>query len=75
MIATMEQRNDSTRRQRLSDLLNWLVGQDRPVQISVRPYCRVHRDTLMNAGSTQNGQTHYYCPTCGESVKVRQRVV
>ncbi len=74
MIATMEQPKES-RRSRLMDLFNWLSGHDHPMQISVRPFCRVHRDTLMNAGTTQNGQTHYYCPKCGESIKVKHRVV
>jgi hypothetical protein len=75
MIAAMEQPKETTRRIRLSELFAWLAGHDYPMQVSVRPFCRHHRDTLMNAGSTQNGQTHYYCPKCGESLKVRPRVV
>lgn len=64
-----------SRRMRLLKLLSWLDGHDYPMQITVRPYCRHHRDTLMNAGTTQNGQTHYYCPKCRDSLKVGVRVV
>lgn len=74
MIATMEQPKES-RRSRLMDLMNWLSGHDFPMQVSVRPFCRVHRDTLMNAGKTDHGATHYYCPKCDVSIKVRPRVV
>lgn len=75
MIATMEQQPKESRRSRLMDLFNWMAGHDFPMQLSVRPYCRVHRETLMNAGKTEHGQTHYYCPHCNESIKVRPRVV
>lgn len=75
MIATMEQQPKESRRSRLMDLFNWLAGHDFPMQVSVRPFCRVHRETLMNAGKTDHGATHYYCPKCDVSIKVRPRVV
>lgn len=75
MIAAMEQQPKESRRLRLLSLLSWIEGHENPMQISVRPYCRVHRDTLMNAGKTEHGQTHYYCPKCRESLKVKPRVV
>lgn len=77
MIATMDKPQEATCRSRLREMFAWLAGHDFPMQVSVRPFCRVHRDTLMNAGKTENGATHYYCPCehCGESIKVRPRVV
>lgn len=71
MIAAM----NHDRRTALRELFAWLECHDFPMQVSVRPFCRVHRDTLMSAGTTQNGQTRYYCSKCKESLKVRPRVV
>ena len=75
MIATMEQHPETTRRQRLTALLSWIMGHNHPMQVSFRPFCCVHRDTLMNSGKTEGGSTHYYCPKCDVSIKVRPRVV
>lgn len=75
MIAAMEQPQEATRRRQLLGMLSWILGHKHPMQVSFRPFCCEHRDTLMNSGKTENGSTHYYCPKCDVSIKVRPRVV
>lgn len=65
----------------IREIAAWLMRYGKGARVTVRPCCPIH-GKLMDAGTTQDGWTHYYCKEvnkdgtrCRQSRQAKPRVV